>query len=759
MKEINEIDNIQRSGRIGLLHWSVVVLSVILTVLAWLYSKEHVDERNHAQFIKESDRVVELITERMHRYEDALWGGVSTIQANGGKINDLEWLTFSKHLNIEKKYPGINGIGIIYRVKKEELPSYLRNKRKFVSDYNIHPEHNESEYWPITNIEPLENNRKALGLDMAHEKNRYSAARKAMLSGKSQVTAPIQLVQDSEKTPGFLFFVPFYKVKSSTEDERERNIIGLVYAPFIVKKLISGTLDRDKRHVGITIKDGEEVLYDENNTKYSNYDSDALYSTSFSLDLYGRTWNATIRSLKSFNTLTSSREPYFILAAGIVIDILLFSIFYFLARSNRRAFEIAKQATSQFEKQNEELIETNKRITSEIEYRKKAEADAESASKSKSLFLANMSHEIRTPMNGIISCTNLLLDSCKNEENQKLLDTISSCGISLLRLINDILDFSKIEVGKVELEKYTFNFQYSIRNVVNLFSVNGVEIGKSVVLDIDDDIPTFVEGDREKIKQVLGNLISNAIKFSNSKVDIAIRLSSTHGRRRKITFEVIDDGPGISKEGLERLFDSFTQVDNSTTRQYGGTGLGLTICKSLVEIMNGEISVESVVGEGSKFTFSVELTEVDESVFIKEHSGHSLEKKKQLDTINNISRTKILIVEDNLINQMVLKKFLLKLGIKAEVAGDGQQALDYLEENTVDLIFMDKHMPVLDGIEATRIICKKYGDKKPIIVALTASAMAEDRELCLGAGMDYFLTKPIELDKLIDVIEKAIPRA
>jgi CHASE1-domain containing sensor protein len=210
-------------------HWLVVILSIFLTLFAWYFSKKQIDEKIKNQFNREASQIIELITIRMKKYEDGLWGGVAAIQANGGDISYKNWLIFANSLHLEVKYPGINGIGVIHHISKEGLTAYLNEQRLDRPNYKIHPKHNEKEYFPITYIEPVKVNAKAVGLDMAHERNRYTASQKAGDTGVAQITGPIALVQDEAKTPGFLFFAPFYKGGVfSTLDERKNNFIGMV---------------------------------------------------------------------------------------------------------------------------------------------------------------------------------------------------------------------------------------------------------------------------------------------------------------------------------------------------------------------------------------------------------------------------------------------------------------------------------------------------------------------------------------------------
>ncbi len=749
-----------KTGKMRFVHWLVIAFSAVVTISAWYIAKEQIAEKVEAQFERESDQVVELISERMRKYEDAMWGGVSAIKANDDHMAGEKWRVFSKHLRIEEKYPGINGIGIIYKITKDEIGAYLANERESRPDYRIHPVHDEDEYWPITNIEPAGLNAKAVGLDMAHERNRYTAAKKARDSGLAQITGPIVLVQDSGKTPGFLFYAPFYRdgVIDNLLDRRER-IIGLVYVPFIVKELMAGALEKERRHVGIKISDGDEVLYDEHDASYADYDPDPRFKKLYSVEVYGRVWEYDIWSAHSFNAAAGSYQPTMILIAGIVIDSLLIVLFMFLSRSNQRAIKIAEELSREYQEKADDLEVVNERMNVEIIERKKAEESAERANTAKGTFLANMSHEIRTPMNGVIACTNLLLDSCKIPTDLKYLNTIKSSGKILLRLINDILDFSKLEAGMVDLESTPFNFHKSVGEVVELFNTKASEEGKTLELNICDNVPVSTEGDEARLKQILSNLISNAIKFTKSKVCVDVSVADGTSGMLRFIFKVEDDGIGIPAGDVSKLFQSFSQVDASTTRKYGGTGLGLAISKGLVESMGGEIWVESEINKGACFKFMIEMNEVnEESVLasLREEKGVS-DKGVCVEVgdglLGDVLPLKILIAEDNEVNQMIFVHCLENLGYASDVVANGDLAVRYLEDNDVDLIFMDKHMPVKDGVEATVEIINRWGDDRPAIVALTASAMKEDCDMCLDAGMDYFLTKPLEVSQIVHVLE------
>lgn len=570
---------IERAGRLHLVHWAVVLLSLALTLVAWRFASSQVQQRSEARFSAAAEQVVELLSERMQKYEDGLWGGVSAIQANGGDMSYREWRTFANTLRIDVKYPGINGIGVIHQVKPEDLNSYLDAQHSDRPDYRIHPPHDRSVYMPITFVEPMAANARAVGLDMAHEENRFSAATKARDTGAAQITAPIILVQDKTHTPGFLFFAPYYADgAAATLEERRSNFLGFVYAPFVFSKLMEGVLDLDRRDVRIRVRDADTILYDENAAVDGDQEAEARFKTTATITEYGRTWSFDIWSTPEFLAGGESYQPTVILVGGIFIDALLLTLFVLLTHANRRALRYADRASEELREKARDLEMSN----AELER-----------------FAYVAAHDLKAPLRAINYMTEFIEDDLDEylrspeakPEVRNNLRTMRGRVERLDHMIKGILEYSCIKSEAVKIEKV--DCAQMIRGLAT-------DLGYSEHEIVCDEALPHLETEAVRLRQVFANLLSNAKKYHHRPGDLRVVVSA----RRVggfVEFTVADNGPGVAVDHHDRIFDIFQRLHNRD--EIEGTGVGLSIVKKTVEMKGGNIRIESAPGEGARFIF------------------------------------------------------------------------------------------------------------------------------------------------------------
>ncbi|WP_162937961.1 CHASE domain-containing protein [Kiloniella sp. EL199] len=631
--------------------------------------------------------------------------------------------------------------------------------RQFDRDGHIIRAKDRKEYYPVYFVEPFPENQQAFGLDLASETTRRRGLFLARDTGKTVTVGPIKLAQGAD---GVLVMLPVYEsdIPHTTLLGRHKALRGFILGVFRLDHIIGSVLamhplgaSTGLEIIDVSVPGSEKKLFSNNflnstDIATSFYETDLKPRYEIPLPFQTSKWSLSVQKRTSM-FMPGYLSVWYVLVTGLVMTVMLMAMVQALV--NREAF-----AAEQVRIKTALLSEKEKQA--QIIARK-----AEVASEAKTNFLATMSHEIRTPLNGILGMAQLLNDTTLSKDQNKKVAGILSSGSSLLDIVNNVLDMSKIEAGSMELEMAIFDLAETISATVLPFNSDAKETGVTFSLDMKIDDVFWVAGDRTRLQQVVLNLLSNAFKFT-SEGEISLSVNELqgsasnfiHGADCVIALSVKDSGKGISSEKLETIFDPFTQEDTSITRKFGGSGLGLSIVKQLIELMGGSIIITSEEGVGTHCHLVIPFVLPDADEIAVKEGKNDQGKENASDNVIEIQRKKlqILLAEDNMMNAVIAKAFLNKFGHDVVHVENGQLAVDAVTQQNFDVVLMDVHMPEMNGMEASNIIRKTNNSKDLPIIGLTAEAFEERHKEFRAAGMNCVITKPFTEEQLDTTLQK-----
>ena len=596
-------------------------------------------------------------------------------------------------------------------------------------------------YLPVQFVFPMFITKSVIGFDVNASAGCRAPLALAQTTGEPALTEKFPIVEKTADGYGVIAFMPVYRGAAAG---REPVLAGFAASVTQVPDVVEGGLSRiNPRGLDLYVFDrsappAKQLIYyhpSPSGTMRGAVAAESLLASTIheqiSVSVGGRDWSFVFVPTPEYISAVYGWRPWILLGIGSLVTAAVLLYLLLHMSHTRRTIGLLNSL---------EIV--NRELAS-------ARDQALEASRSKSQFLANMSHEIRTPMNGVLATAELVLDTGLTAEQRELISACHVSGQQLLAILNDILDLSRCESGKLTLEQVPFDLRAEVSGVIQLYNVVAQQKGVALNLRWSDHAPQWVRGDPTRLRQVLTNLMSNALKFTDEgSVTLAVTSVAGPDARARMRFSIEDTGVGISPEILPQLFSPFVQGDGSTTRRYGGTGLGLAICKQLVVLMGGGISVQSEFGKGSTFVVQLEFALADAPVPIVE---------QEADRASLPRRLHVLVAEDNPVNQLVAQRLLERHGCSVDVVATGTAAVHRHHTVRYDLILMDCQMPELDGYEAARRIRIANQQERVPIIALTAQAFPDDRERCLAAGMDDYVAKPINAAQFIATVRRWIP--